>query len=251
MPNPNPNPNPNQAAPTTPRASSVRTTPSNLLFAASVLITTPLLCRPPPPVRPLHKVVPQLGSGPGPVRCAALKPNASSRLSPPPLACAASVPTPSLETLAGAAASPSASRRPATRATPALKFAHVPCHATMKPLIQFSTPHRMVPLELAQCVGTSNHNPNHHPRSLFSLRAPQARPDGLLGALNACSTSTNARLRDQEVWQILAAIGGTLGRVLRVCVWEVCACVRRGESCVFQKCYISAHQHHSRVTAHV
>ena len=83
MPNPNPNPNPNQAAPTTPRASSVSTTPSNLLFAASVL-TSPLLCRPPPPVRPLHEVVPQLGSGPGPVRRAALKPNASPRLSSPP-----------------------------------------------------------------------------------------------------------------------------------------------------------------------
>ena len=56
-----------RARPTTPRASSVRPCLKTSL-GASVLITTPLLCRPPPSVRPLHQVVPQPRPGPGPLR---------------------------------------------------------------------------------------------------------------------------------------------------------------------------------------
>ena len=60
-------------------------------------------------------------------------------------------------------------------------------------------------------------------------RARPARPDGLLGALNA---SSNAGLRDQEARRILAAsIGGTIayrGECVSVCV-------RPGNVCLLQK----------------
>jgi hypothetical protein len=98
----------------------------------------------------------------------------------PPLAshhprsfCAASAPTPSRATRAGVVGRASASRRPATRATPALKPAHAPCHATIKTLTQFSAPPRMVGMELAQCVGTSN-----QPQSPPSLTPPLAHSTG-------------------------------------------------------------------------
>ena len=209
---------------TTPRERTPHAPRSRSRSRAHTLPRAQVLHRPAPEVRPVHFQLHVVGARPGPVRCrtqtrrpSPLRLSTHALTARSPLVCAASAPTPSRATRAGAAASPSASRRPATRATPALKFAHVPCHATMKPLIQFSTPPRMVPLELAQCVGTSNHNPNHHPRSLFSLRTPQARPDGLPGALNALARPNNAGLRDQEARRILAAVGGTIASG-RVCV---------------------------------
>ena len=133
------------------------------------------------------------------LRAAVQAPTASTTPSPSPSSTssrdrATLAPTPSLATLVGVVGSPSASRRPATRATPALKPAHAPCHATIKTLIEFSIPPRMVGLELAQCVGTSNQ--------------PQSPPSLTLFLAHSTGTprwSTRTRKRARKTQQRRAA----------------------------------------------
>ena len=88
----------------------------------------------------------------------------------------------------------------------------------------------MVSLELAQCVGTSNHNFNHHPRSRFSLRTPQARADGLLGALRSegILATNNININTNNLFVVVGPLRPPPPPPPR---WSV-RCERRTPSCV-------------------